>query len=174
MRYGHWHSLRCLMLGAAGALATSRAVAQSSPQVRTNRLETTVGGVFGFSPAQPTLVQNSQSGLLCSPGACYVGSVVARGNRGWQLQVRLSSKPAEFDVNYVATTVPPGTQAVNSGVITPLSTGTWLTVARSTTAAAGSTIGVQFNARKASGKNGFVPTASQLAAVLAYQVVAYP
>ena len=65
-------------------------------------------------------------------------------------------------------------QNVNSGTQTRLNTTTWLTVARGTGATAGTAIGVQLNANKEPGKNGVVPTAAQLAAVLAWQVVAYP
>lgn len=174
MRIRRSRRLLALVVTVAAVLCAATGEAQSGPVVRVNVLGTTVGGVFGFFPALPTLVQNAQTGGLCSPGSCYTGSVVARGNRGWQLQVRLGSNPAGFTVNYVATTVPPGAQAVNSGVITALNTTTWLTVAQSATAASGSTIGLQFNARRTSDKNGFVPTGAQLAAVVAYRVIAYP
>ncbi len=162
------------LLGTAAALGCPKNVQAQAPVTRTTTVTTTVGGVFAVSPAQPALVQNSQSGALCSPGACYVGTVVASGNRGWQLQVRLATVPSAFTVTYVATTVPAGIQAVNSGVATPLGTSTWLTIARSTTPTSGSAVGLQFNARRTSGKDGIVPTGAQLAAVVAFQVVAWP
>lgn len=132
----------------------------------------TIGGAFAFT-ASP-LTQNAQSGNLCSPGACYTGTVTARGNRGWQLQVRLASAPATFYVNYVQTTAPASAQAVNSGVQTRLTTSTWLTVATGAGATGGAPVGVQLNANKVPGNTGVVPTAAQVAAVLAWQVVAHP
>ncbi|WP_284351510.1 hypothetical protein [Roseisolibacter agri] len=159
---------------ALGLAAWSRPVhAQGpGPKTATNVVSTVVGGVFAHT-ASP-LTQNAQAGNLCSPGFCYTGSVTARGNRGWQLQVRLASDPGTFYVNYVQTSVPPSAQAVNSGVQTRLGTDSWLTVATGTDATAGAPIGVQLNANKVSGKNGIVPTPAQLAGVLAWQVVAYP
>ncbi len=137
-------------------------------------VSTLVGGVFGFSPALPTLTQNSQTGNLCSPGACFVGSVTTRGNRGWQLQVKLASQPVGFTVRYVQTTVPASAQAVNSGVQTLLTTATWLTVATGALPTGGSVVGVMFNANRTSGNSGVQPSAAQVAAVVTYQVVAFP
>lgn len=134
----------------------------------------TIAGAFSFFPSAVTLTQNSQSGNLCSPSACYAGSVTAKGNSGWKLQVRLASNPGTFSVNYIQTTVPPTQQAVNAGTSTPLNTTTWVTIATGSGATSGELINLLFNARKASGKNGIVPTGAQLAAVIAYQVVASP
>jgi hypothetical protein len=159
----------------AGRAAAAQPVTVYAPPfpARVNSTNSvTIGGTFAFT-ASP-LTQNSQSGNLCSPGACYVGTLTTRGNRGWQLQVRLASNPATFYVNYVATTAPASAQAVNSGTQTRLNTTSWLTVATGAAATAGSPIGVQLNANKVSGNTGVVPTAAQLAAVLAWQVVAYP
>lgn len=150
------------------------ALAQLPTVTRTTVVSTTIGGVFGYTPAIPALTQNAQTGVLCSPGACYTGSVMVRGNRGWKLQVRLASNPSTFSVYFVQTTVPATVQAVNSGVATLLNTGTWLTVAQSTTPASAATISLMFNARKASGNKGVQPTGAQLAPVIAYQVVANP
>ena len=149
------------------------AQAQVDPP-RSNTLFTTVGGVFQVTPATPTLVQNSQPGNLCSPGACYVGTLTARGNRGWQLQVKLVSVPGTFTVAYVQTTVPSNVQAVNSGRQTWLTAPTWVTVATSTATSAGTPVSVMFNARKGSGNSGIQPTAAQVAASLEYRVVAFP
>ncbi len=162
---------------AAAALATlalgSAAQAQVSPP-RTNTLSTTVGGVFSVTPLVPALVQSSQSGNLCSPGACYTGSLTARGNQRWQLQVKLVSVPGTFTVAYVQTTVPATAQAVNSGQQTWLNATTWLTVASSALPSAGTPIGVMFNARKGSGKTGVQPSGAQLAATIMYRVIAFP
>lgn len=155
-------------------VSAAKAAAQPGTKTASNTLTTTIGGVFDVTPVPVSLTQNAQSGNLCSPGACYTGTLTAKGNRGWQLQVRLASTPAAFYVNYVQTTTPASAQAVNSGTQTRLNTTTWLTVARSTTATAGTPIGVQFNANKNSGNGGAVPTAAQLSAVLAWQVIAYP
>ncbi len=148
--------------------------AQRGPVQGSNTLSTTVGGVFLVSPPTPTLTQNSQSGNLCSPGACYVGSVTARGNRGWQLEVKLASTPSNFTVAHVQTTVPASAQAVNNGTQTWLNTTTWVPIARSTTSTAGSAVSVMFNARRNSGGNGQVPPAGDVAAVVQYRLVAYP
>lgn len=134
----------------------------------------TIGGAYSFTPAAPVLTQNSQSGNLCSPGACYVGTVTAKGNSAWKLQVRLASVPSTFSVFYVQTTTPANVQAVNSGVATSLNANTWVTVATGSSATAGAAIGVMFNARKAPGNSGIQPSGAQLGAVVAYQVVSNP
>lgn len=165
-----------------GALGATRLQAQpvvinlppGPPRTAPTTATVTIGGIFGTSPATPVLTQNSQTGNLCSPGACFVGAVVARGNRGWKLQVRLASTPVGFSVRYVQTTTPPNAQAVNSGTQTLLTTTTWLTIATGATATSGSSIGVMFNANKNPGNQGVVPNATQVAAVVMYQVVANP
>ena len=48
--------------------------------------------------------------------------MTTRGNRAWQLQVRLASNPSTFYVNYVQTTAPSSAQSVNSGMQTRLGT----------------------------------------------------
>lgn len=152
---------------------SSAAEAQVSPP-RTNTLSTTVSGVFSVAPLVPALTQSSQTGNLCSPGACYNGTVTARGNQRWQLQVKLVSIPGTFTVAYVQTSVSGTAQAVNSGQQTWLDATTWLTVASSTHPSAGTPIGVMFNARKGSGKTGIQPTGAQLAATVMYRVIALP
>lgn len=161
---------------AAALLLAPAALRAQGPgaKVAQNVLLTTVPGVFGYALSTPPLTQSSLTGGLCSPGACYSGTVTARGNRGWQLQVKLATAPGTFTVAYVQATVPPGVQAINKGTQTWLNTATWVTVATSTSPAAGSAVGLLFNANRTSGRDGVVPTAAQLAAVLAYQVVAYP
>lgn len=157
----------------AALAMSSAAQAQVSP-TRQNTLSTTVGGVFSAMPLVPALVQNSQSGNLCSPGACYTGTLTARGNQRWQLQVKLASVPSTFTVAYVQTTVPSSAQAVNSGMRTVLDATTWLTIATGLTPSAGTPIGVMFNARKGSGNTGVQPSAEQLASTLTYRVIAFP
>lgn len=169
--------MRLQSIGVLVALLLLRAHAAEAQQTITqNSRQATVlvGANFDVSPALPSLVQNSQSGNLCSPGACYVGSVTARGNRGWQLEVKLSSTPNNFTVAHVQTTVPASAQSVNNGVQTWLNTTTWVPIARSSTSTAGSAVSVMFNARRNSGGNGQVPPAGDVAAVVQYRLVAYP
>lgn len=144
------------------------------PAKVTSTNHVTIGGTFSFAPNPVPLVQNSQSGNLCSPSACYFGTVTASGNSAWKLQVRLASNSSAYSVNYIQTTVPQSQQSVNDGTSIPLNTATWVTVASGTTATAGVGVNLLFNARKSPGKNGIVPTGAQLAAVIAYRVVASP
>lgn len=163
----------CVGVSSVGAQGTTVYAPPFPAKIQTSNV-VTIGGAFSFSPAAPVLTQNSQSGNLCSPGACYAGTVTAKGNSGWKLQVRLASAPGTFTVFYVQTTVPANVQAVNSGTATSLNTTTWVTVATGSSATAGAAIGVMFNARKGSGNTGIQPTGAQLAAVVTYQVVANP
>ncbi len=167
-------------LAASAAHAQTQTVfAPPFPAKVANTSRVTIGGTFSVAPVPAPLTQNSQTGGLCSPGACYTGTVVAKGNQGWKLQVRLASEPAPnapgvFTVYYVQTTVPPTAQAVNSGTATLLNTTTWLTIAQGTSASAGTSIGMMFNARRSNGNTGLQPTAAQLMPFIAYQVVANP
>lgn len=162
------------LLLAVGAVPAGSAYAQQIDPPRTYTLATTVGGVFTVTPLVPVLARNSQSGNLCSPGACYTGSVTARGNSGWQLQVKLVPTPLEFTVAFVRTTVPASVQAVNSGTQTWLNSTTWLTVASSTSSSAGADIGVMFNARRGTAASGVLPTGAQLTQAVMYRVVSFP
>lgn len=166
--------LSVIGLGTMLLLPGSSLGAQRGPVSTPHVLSTTVGGVFNVTPLVPTLTQNAQSGNLCSPGACYVGTATTTANIGWQLQVKLATNPTGFTAAFVQTTAPASAQAVNSGVRTVLNTSTWLTVARGTAPTAGTPIGVMFNANKTNGNQGFVPTGAQLAAVVQYRVIAYP
>ncbi len=170
-----------IVVGALVAMGSVTAEAQTTAvaappfpaRIQTSNV-VTIGGAFSFSPTTIALTQNSQTGNLCSPGACYVGTISARANSSWKLQVKLASNPGAFSVYYVQTTVPASAQAVNSGVATLLSTSTWLTVATGTGATASTSIGIMFNARKGSGNSGVQPTSAQLSPVIAYQVVSNP
>lgn len=162
-----------LLLVALGMAVRNTAGAQAAPPVSaTNLLTTTVGSVFSWLPSP--LALTSHTGKLCSPGACYSGTVDVQANRGWKLQVKLSTTPSSFTVAFVQTTVPPNVQPVNSGTQTWLNTTTWVTIAQSDFPASKAVIGVMFNAKRVSGRGGAVPPPAQVDAVLQYQVVNHP
>lgn len=160
--------------GTAGRLGAQRTVVNSPRIPLTQRTTTsvTIGGAF--SAVATPLTQSAQSGNLCSPGACYTGTVTARGNQAWRLQVRLAATPSDFTVRYIKTTTPPSAQAVNSGAATTLDATKWVTIATGGGATAGVAVTATYNADRVPGRNGRVPSAAELTTALAYQVVAGP
>lgn len=172
LRHARTHAARVSIILASLALGSALQAQVTPPRGTT--LFTTVGEVFAVTPLVPTLVQHAQSGNLCSPGACYTGTLTARGNRGWQLQVKLVTAPETFTVAYVQTTAASSAQTVNSGRQTWLTPTTWVPVATSTLASAGTPIGVMFNARRGQGNAGIQPSGAQVAASVMYRVIAFP
>jgi hypothetical protein len=125
----------------------------------------TIGGTFSVNVG--SMVQNGLQANPCNPGACFDGTTVVHANRGWQLQVTLSSTPANFTVRWIEK---PG------NIPRPLTAGVYQTIAIGTSSTPAETISSMFNADKLTGRGGggFVPTAAQLAAVLTYRVIAFP
>jgi hypothetical protein len=156
------------------ALWAAPVLAQGSTRTASSVLSTTVAGVFGYSPAAPTVVQSAQTSGLCSAGTCFTTSLTARGNTRWQLQVKTTTDPNGYKLYYAQATAPAGVQTPGSGTLTELTWKSWTTVATSTSASAGATIGVTLKGVKASGKNGVAPTAATVQSYLMWQVVALP
>ena len=187
------------MLCGALVLGAPRADAQavsSSARVPTipATASVTVGGVFEFVPAKPTLVQmergrddderdderndernderdderedrRDDERALCRPGACYRGYITVRANQRWQAQVRL--RPSAR-AGFVAVWITPAPQQA-----VPLSTA-FVTIATGSGASPNAPVALQFAARKANGRGGSVPSGTQLSNALEFRVVALP
>ncbi len=162
---------------AAIALLTLPALAAAQPIVvnlppgtrpRTVPVTATVlvGGAFSATPAAPALEEIApQPANLCNPGNCFIGSISVRANQQWQIQVRVKAgAPSNFYVSWI-------TPAPQSRVRL---TNVWTTIGSGTGPSTGTALPLLFNANKTTGRLGFVPTASQLAGYLEYQVIALP
>ena len=157
---------------AAGVLTTAsgRANAQAqsvtlppSPAIIHTINTVTIGGTFSVDVG--SVVQNSLQANPCNPGACFDATTTVHANRGWQLQVTLTSTPETFIVFWIEKP---------QNLPHPLTAGVYQTIATGTGATPAQTISAMYNANKTTGKAGAVPTAAQLAAVLTYRVIANP
>jgi hypothetical protein len=165
------HSLVGASLVAVALISVSRdASAQSqtvtlppSPAAVHVTNTVTIGGTFSVDVG--SLVQNTLQANPCNPGACYDATTTVHANRGWQLQVTLSQTPANFTVAWIEKP---------QDAPHPLVAGIYQTIATGSSATPAQGVSAMYNANKTNGKGGAVPTASQLAAVLSYRVIASP
>lgn len=134
-----------------------------SPAIIKTTNTVTIDGTFAVVPG--SLVQNSKQANPCNPGACYDAAPTVRANRGWQLEVTLSQTPPDFIVAWIQTP---------SNSAHPLAAGTYQVIATGAGSTPGQVLSIMYNANRITGKDGIVPTAAQLAAVLSYRVVASP
>jgi hypothetical protein len=150
-----------MLASAAGAQVT--VTIPTSPAVIHTTNSVTIGGTFSVSAGAVT--QNGLQANPCNPGACFDAITTVQANRGWQLQVTLTQTPANFIVAWIEKP---------QNIVHPLTAGTYQTIATGTGSTPSQSISSMYNANKTTGKGGAVPTASQLAAVLTYRVIASP
>ena len=133
------------------------------------RSSSSATAILGFlstvTPATPTLIPRTRA--RCSPGDCWSQFVGVRANANWRLQVRLATAP----VGYTVSMSLPATPAT---VVTVLSTATWVDTPLTGSATATRNGEVTFYTARRTGPTGRVPTATEVAGVLQYQMIRLP
>ena len=120
----------------------------------------TIGGTFAIVPVAPALVQTTQQGNPCNPGACFTGNITVTANQAWQLQVRVKpTSPSTFYVNWLTPT----------NVQVRLNTD-WYTIQSGGTSS-GTLTPLKFNANRTTGRGGVTPTAIDLSSYIEFRVV---
>lgn len=137
---------------------TGSPVTQTSATALVNFLWTTQPGVL-------TVIQKSRA--KCSPGECFSQFVGVKANAGWQLQVKLMFPGTGFTVDLSTPTRP-------ATAVARLSATAWTPVNVTGKATANQTNEVTFYGKKVTGPSGRLPTATDLALLLQYQVVRTP
>jgi len=148
---------------AAQAGGQSTVTIPTSPAVIHTTTSVTIPGTFSVDAGAVT--QNSLQANPCNPGACFDAIATVHANRGWQLQVTLSSTPPTFTVAWIEKP---------ANIPHPLTAGTYQTIATGTGSTPSLNVSSMYNANKTNGKGGAVPTAAQVGAVLTYRVIASP
>ena len=169
MRIGMTHTLMSSLLVAAPLLGAgaSRLGAQTVngfPR-STSSAATVLGFLSTATPATPTVIPRSRA--ECSPGDCWSQFVSTKANARWRLQVRLAAAPVGFSVSMSL----PATPAT---VTSTLSTATWVDTPLTGNATSNATGEVTFYTARLGGPGGRVPTATEVATVLQYQLVRLP
>jgi len=116
-------------------------------------------------PGVLTVITKSRA--KCAPGECFAQFVGVKANAGWQLQVKLTFPAAGFTVD-LSTSARPATPVAR------LSATNWMPTGTSGSSTSGKTSELTFYGKKATGPSGRVPTATDLATLLQYQVVRTP
>ena len=116
-------------------------------------------------PGVLTVITKSRA--KCTPGECFSQFVGVRANAGWRLQVKLMVPTSGFTVD-LSTSARPSTSVVS------LSATSWTPTGISGSSTANQTGEVTFYGKKSSGPSGRVPTATDLGALIQYQVVRVP
>jgi hypothetical protein len=103
----------------------------------------------------------------CDPGDCFSQMVAVSANANWQLQVKLIVPATGFTVDLSTPSKP-------DRAVARLSASNWTPTAVNGRSTANRTSEVTFYARKTSGGSGRVPTSTDVARLLQYQVVRAP
>lgn len=153
-----------LWLCVAAAPAHAQRTLAGTPSTQSGATAT-VQFLWLTQPGVLTVVTKSRA--KCAPGECFSQFVGVKANAGWQLQVKLLVPTSGFTVD-LSTSARPNTPVAR------LSATNWTPTGTLGSSTANHSSEVTFYGRKASGPSGRVPTATDLATLVLYQVVRAP
>lgn len=125
----------------------------------------TVGFLTQLAVASPTAIPKSRA--KCAPGECFSQFVGVKANAKWQVEVRLKVPTVGFTVDLSNPTTPSLARA-------RLSSTSWTPLYLTGPATASLTNEATFYGERTNGKNGVVPTSTDIGLILEYRVVSVP